>query len=127
MPKVGIFGYRLEIDSYTAELITKQQARVVARFPHTPRAELALFPRAHRNPHGTKPIDSSMFGRQLREWAVALPEVWEGEAAGDGGWTPVAGPDRSPGTDHASSPTPSGTPTRSDMPTTAQRPRSSSG
>lgn len=96
MPKVGIFGYRLEIDSYTAELITKQQARVVARFPHTPRAELALFPRAHRNPHGTKPIDSSMFGRQLREWAVALPEVWEGEAAGDGGWTPVAGPDGQP-------------------------------
>lgn len=96
MSKVGIRGYRLEIDTYTAELVARQQELVAARFPDTPRSELALFPKAHRNPHGTKPIKPDQFGSQLRDWVLAMPEIWEAEATGDDDWATVTGTDGQP-------------------------------
>jgi len=49
-------GRRLPISEHTAALITVQQQRVRARYPHTPVGELTLLPTDRRNPHGRQAI-----------------------------------------------------------------------
>ena len=49
-------GRRLAISDATAELIIEHKQHVRQRFPDTALADLALLPRAHRNPRGN-PVD----------------------------------------------------------------------
>jgi integrase len=75
MPKVARQGCRLPIDQATVELIMAQKRAVRARYPDTPARELRLFPRMHRNPHGTIPMSPSHISRTMRLWVTALPAV----------------------------------------------------
>ena len=58
--KADRLGRRLPISEATAAVITGQQDRVRAMFPHTPAAELALLPTPRRNPLGRTPISVDM-------------------------------------------------------------------
>jgi integrase len=75
MPKVARQGCRLPIDQATVELIVAQKRTVRARYPDTPAAHLRLFPRMHRNPHGTIPMSPAHVSRIMRLWVTALPAV----------------------------------------------------
>jgi integrase len=75
MPKVARRGCRLPIDQATVELIAAQKRAVRARYPDTPAAHLRVFPRMHRNPHGTIPMSPSHISRVMRLWVTALPAV----------------------------------------------------
>ena len=75
MPKVARHGCRLPIDQATVELIAVQKRAVRARYPDTPTKELRLFPRMHRNPHGTIPTNPAHISRIMRLWVNALPTV----------------------------------------------------
>lgn len=66
---------RLPITDATAKLITAQQERVRSRFPDTPTADLALFPRATRNRDGTRPITDVLLGAAHRKWVGTLPPL----------------------------------------------------
>ncbi|MFI0906067.1 tyrosine-type recombinase/integrase [Streptomyces sioyaensis] len=68
-------GRRLPISQATAGVITRQQERVRAAFPHTPSAELVLLPTCLANPHGRKPIGSGWLSQCHREWVGTLPEI----------------------------------------------------
>ena len=57
MPKVARTGCRLPIDDATGELIVRQKRLMRERHTGTPARERRLFPRLHRNPHGTTPMD----------------------------------------------------------------------
>lgn len=75
MPKVGIRGYHLPISEQAAGTIRAQQARVRDRYPHTPAAQLALFPAPVMNPRGTKACSVDFFGKLFRVWVDSLPEL----------------------------------------------------
>lgn len=75
MPKVGVVNRKLAIADATARVILEQQRRLKARYPETPLKELALFPRAQKNADGTMSIDSAAFGRGVRSWVDALPQL----------------------------------------------------
>jgi Phage integrase family len=61
-------GRRLAISDATAELIIEHKQRVQQRFPHTALADLALLPRAHRNPQGTQSISDDTLASAHRRW-----------------------------------------------------------
>ena len=71
--KADRLGRRLPIGESTAAVITAQQARVRACFPHTPARELTLLPTPRRNPDGRTPISIDMLENRHREWVDALP------------------------------------------------------
>ena len=56
-------------------MITGQQQRVRARYPDTPAAELALFPRLTRNREGKWPIVDSVAASHHRTWVDSLPAL----------------------------------------------------
>jgi integrase len=70
--KAHRLGRRLPVSQATAIVITGQQARVRARFPGTPPAELKLLPAARRNPDGRRPMTIDMLEGRHREWADRL-------------------------------------------------------
>ncbi len=63
---------RLPVSEHTAAVITAQQARVTARFPATPPAELPLLPTGKSNPAGRRPISIAWLEERHREWANSL-------------------------------------------------------
>jgi integrase len=73
--KADRLGRRLPISTATAAVITEQQDRVRARFPHTPAAQLKLLPAPRRNPDGHISISVDMLDNRHREWAEALPAL----------------------------------------------------
>jgi integrase len=73
--KADRLGRRLPISETTAAVITGQQDRVRARFPHTAAAQLTLLPTPRRNPDGRTPISIDMLDNRHREWADALPTL----------------------------------------------------
>jgi integrase len=73
--KADRLGRRLPISKTTAAVITGQQDRVRARFPHTPPTQLTLLPTPRRNPDGRTPISIDMLDNRHREWADALPAM----------------------------------------------------
>jgi integrase len=75
MPKVAREGCRLPIDHATVELIVAQKRAIRVRYPDTPAAQLRLFPRMHRNPHGTIPMTPAHISRIMRRWVTAIPEL----------------------------------------------------
>jgi integrase len=75
MPKVARTGCRLPIDEQTAELIATQKRRMRGRYADTPASALRLFPRVHRNPRGTRPMDPGDLSRIMRRWVNALPAL----------------------------------------------------
>jgi integrase len=79
MPKVARTGCWLPIDDQTAELIATQKRRMRERYPDTAVGELRLFPRLHRNPRGTKPMDPGDLARVMRRWVDALPALLDGD------------------------------------------------
>jgi integrase len=75
MPKVARQGCRLPIDQATVELIIAQKQVIRARYPDTPAKQLCLFPRMHRNPHGTIPMTPAHISRIMRKWVTAIPAI----------------------------------------------------
>lgn len=75
MPKVNKIGCRLPIHDREAVIIGEQQERVRVAFPHTPAAQLALFPRVNKNPEGTKPFGVGFLQRAIRTWVDGLPQL----------------------------------------------------
>jgi hypothetical protein len=75
MPKVGKVNIRLPIHEREAKIVSVQQDRVRAAFPDTPTDQLVLFPRALKNPDGTKPVGPGWLTRAVRRWADALPSL----------------------------------------------------
>lgn len=75
MPKVAKVGCRLPIHEREAQVISAQQSRVAAAFPHTDPECLVLFPRATKNPDGTKPIAPAQLQGAVKRWAKALPRL----------------------------------------------------
>ena len=65
----------LPITDATAELITGQQQRVRACYPHTPVADLKLLPAPKMNPRGTKPLPTATLNENHRAWVDALPAL----------------------------------------------------
>jgi site-specific recombinase XerD len=79
-------GRRLPIgEELHAKLLSWQQV-VLARFPATPRDQLALFPRPTRNRDGTHALRADQFGHKFADWVSALDRI-------DG---PDRGPDGQP-------------------------------
>lgn len=66
-------GRRLPISETTAAVITAQQQRVRARYPHTPLGELVLLPTSRRNPEGRKAITAFSLAFHHRGWIDRLP------------------------------------------------------
>lgn len=81
--KENRLGRRLPIADATARLISAQQQRVRTQFPTTPVEDLALLPRATRNPRGTHPIKDHHLSETHRRWVDALPPLLL-ESAQDG-------------------------------------------
>ena len=70
--KAHRLGRRLPVSQVTATVITGQQARVRARFPGTPLAELKLLPAPRCNPGGRRSMTIDMLEGRHREWADGL-------------------------------------------------------
>jgi integrase len=81
--KVGKVRCRLPISDATADIIREQADEARRRHPNTPESELALFPTAVLNPHGSKPLDATAFGREIRTWVNAL-DLYEGSVLATG-------------------------------------------
>ena len=75
MPKVARTACRLPIDQATVELILAQKQAMRARYPDTPVKQLRLFPRMHRNPHGTIPMTPAHISRIMNLWVTAMPVI----------------------------------------------------
>jgi integrase len=73
--KANRMGRRLPIGEATAAVITAQQGRVRARFPHRPANQLKLLPAPRSNPDGSKAITIYMLERRHREWVTSLGEL----------------------------------------------------
>jgi integrase len=73
--KANRAGRRLPIAGETAKVIISQQQRVRDRYPDTPAAELALFPRLTRNRAGKRPVVDSVVASHHRDWAGSLPAL----------------------------------------------------
>ena len=71
--KANRLGRRLPISENTAQLLIDQHARVRARWPDTPLAELKLLPTDRRNPDGTKAITAFSLAFAHRTWVNRLP------------------------------------------------------
>jgi integrase len=71
--KANRVGRRLAITDATAAFILDQKQTVRDRFPDTPLGELALLPRAKRNPAGTVATNESTLGSAHRRWVNELP------------------------------------------------------
>jgi len=82
MPKVNKVGCRLPITEREAAIIGAQQARVRAAFAGTATGSLALFPRATKNPDGTRPIDAARLQKAIQVWARSLPRLDVTDGAG---------------------------------------------
>ena len=65
-------GRRLAISDATAELIIEHKQQVRERFPDTALADLALLPRAYRNPEGTRSISDDTLASAHRRWVDEL-------------------------------------------------------
>ena len=103
--KANRLGRRLPIAASTAQVISGQQERVRARFPHTPPAELKLLPAGWANRDGRRPMTvSTAEGR--------APRVEQLAAAA------AAARRRRDSARPGSSPTPTGTPSLSVLPPT---------
>lgn len=81
--KVRKVRCRLPISDATADIIREQADEVRRRYPKTPQSALALFPTPVLNPHGKKPYDATMFGREIRAWADAL-DLYDGSVLATG-------------------------------------------
>ncbi|MFN8215705.1 MAG: site-specific integrase [Solirubrobacterales bacterium] len=81
MPKVSRTGCRLPIDERTTQLVLTQRRRMHERHPDTPAAERRLFPRLHRNPDGSRPMDPGSLARMMRRWVDALPALLDPDGA----------------------------------------------
>jgi len=68
---------RLPINDDTAEVIQAQQAAVLARYPHTPRERLVLFPRFRNNVDGIYALQDSSFSNFHRAWVRQFPAVFD--------------------------------------------------
>jgi hypothetical protein len=68
-------GRRLAISDATAELIIEHKQYVRERFPHTSVADLALLPRAYRNPEGTQAISDDTLASAHRRWVDELESL----------------------------------------------------
>jgi len=68
-------GRRLPIPESTATLITGQQQRVRAAFPHTPISELKLLPARQRNPTGKLSLGANGVTARHRQWVDSLPPL----------------------------------------------------
>jgi len=66
-------GRRLPISERTAAVITAQQQRVRAAYPHTPVGELTLLPTDRRNPDGRQAITAFSLAFAHRAWIDRLP------------------------------------------------------
>lgn len=66
---------RLRIPSALVPVIRAQQEFVRTKWPDTPSAELALFPRVIRNPHGKMPLAPDTPKSYIREWVDSLPAL----------------------------------------------------
>lgn len=75
MPKTGWVRRRLPIHASTAQLIHDQQQYVRDKFPDTPPAELALWPRNMRNPRGTERPARNHLTQVMTRWLDDLPEL----------------------------------------------------
>ncbi|WP_228798149.1 tyrosine-type recombinase/integrase [Nocardia cyriacigeorgica] len=73
--KAGRLGRRLPITEATAEVISRQQARVRQLFPCEPGSELKLLPTTQRNPHGRRAIQESALSVRHRDWMAVLPDI----------------------------------------------------
>ena len=71
--KANRLGRRLPISENTAQLLIDQHARVRARWPDTPLAELKLLPTDRRNPNGTKAITAFSLAFAHRTWVNRMP------------------------------------------------------
>ena len=65
-------GRRLAVSDATAALIIEHKQRVRERFPDTALADLALLPRAYRNPEGTQSISDDTLASAHRRWVDEL-------------------------------------------------------
>jgi len=79
--KADRLARRLPINQATAAVITAQQDRVRARFPHTSAAGLKLLPSPRRNPDGHRAISIDMLDNRHREWADGLPALHTSDGA----------------------------------------------
>lgn len=93
MPKVGLKDCRLPIKEDVAEIIRAQQRRVRDRYPLTSTDQLRLFPRANKNPDGSKAFAANSFAGELRAWADSI-ELLDGVVE-DGELVPLVGHDGS--------------------------------
>jgi integrase len=66
--KAGRLRRRLPIGANTAKVITAQQQRVQARYPHTPVGDLKLLPTDRRNPNGDRAITAFSLSFHHRTW-----------------------------------------------------------
>jgi len=73
--KADRLGRRLPIAEATATLITRQQQRVWAAFPHTSIAELKLLPARQRNPDGKLSLGANSVSMRHRQWINSLPPL----------------------------------------------------
>ncbi len=73
--KVGKRRVPLPISAATARVIKEQQKRVDLRYPTTPTAKLALFPKHQQNPHGTESTTDGWFSTLVREWMTELGTI----------------------------------------------------
>ena len=73
---------RLPIAEATAAVITAQQQRVRARYPHTPTDQLKLLPARHHNPHGRRGIGVGHLARCHAQWVATLPVLTTADGAG---------------------------------------------
>ncbi len=71
----------LPITAEAAELIERQQAAVLERYPGRPLRDVKLFPSAKKNTDGRRPVMTYSFGVMLRRWVDGLSLVSaDGEA-----------------------------------------------
>ena len=68
-------GRRLPVSQATAAVITGQQRRVRARFPHAPSATLALLPTVMGNPDGARPVSVQSLIQRHRDWIGRMPAL----------------------------------------------------
>ncbi len=73
--KSGRTSVWLPIDAQQAQEAAAWTQELVRRFPNTSLTALKLFPRARRNPDGTKFVDVWAFSSYFRRWTAALEQA----------------------------------------------------
>lgn len=77
-------GRRLPIgEDLHAKLLAWQQV-ILARFPDTPRDQLAMFPRPTRNRDGTHALRADQFGHKFTDWIEVLDRIDSPDRGPDG-------------------------------------------